>query len=563
MQVRRQSRNGQALIMVTLALIAMSGLIGMVVDFGWSYYVRRTAQSAADAAAMAAANSLLDAVVASKTFYPSGVVGPTTCATTFADYRQNACLYAEQNGFAASQIQVTAGNSQNYPPGVYAIYWVTVQISNTIPQLYSAVLGNPYATVAAKATAAIFDTPVGNTLIALNRVNDAQPAWQTLPPAGTKPGLVAGAGSSIGLGVVAIASDDSSASGYNLGVSPASSYSRGALQGSWTPSQQSQPDGSNYYDPFHGMGQPPLSSSAIPNQVAVPNGVLDPSTVPQCASGVCPPGVYYATTTSNGVASASGGPLTISGNVSFASSGSSFGDYVFYGGLNIASTSTVSFGPGRYVLAGVADPATTDNLYIAYGANVTGGTPSDAGRMFILTDPNYPGLQQIAPAPGSLASSLSFGQSVINGDSAANTLYGLNSSSTQSLPTDTNEQSSMLSDFAPVVMWQDQRFSYVSYTASGNIDTTCGSLEKPCTQTPQTPPQLTFGDGTNPSLSSLQGVVYQPRGGWMRILPNATVQGAVTLISGTLDVGPGAKALPTPPSRGQNRLRTHRVAIVE
>ena len=55
-------RRGQALIMVTVALLAMSGLIGLAVDFGWSYYLRRTEQAAADAAAMAAVNAAMDAV---------------------------------------------------------------------------------------------------------------------------------------------------------------------------------------------------------------------------------------------------------------------------------------------------------------------------------------------------------------------------------------------------------------------------------------------------------------------------------------------------------------------
>ena len=101
---RRTSRSGQALVMVTLALFAMSGLVGFVVDFGWSYFMRRAAQSAADAAAMAAANSLLDAVDAGKTFYPGSttVVGPTVC-TGISDYRKSACQFAQQNGFASAQ----------------------------------------------------------------------------------------------------------------------------------------------------------------------------------------------------------------------------------------------------------------------------------------------------------------------------------------------------------------------------------------------------------------------------------------------------------------------------
>src|SRR5262245_33796476 len=45
---------GQALIMTTLALIPMFGIIGLAVDLGWMEFTKKSAQTAADAAAMAA-----------------------------------------------------------------------------------------------------------------------------------------------------------------------------------------------------------------------------------------------------------------------------------------------------------------------------------------------------------------------------------------------------------------------------------------------------------------------------------------------------------------------------
>ena len=58
-------RRGQALLSVTFALIAMCGLLGLAVDLGWAYFVKKSAQSSADAAALSAA------------YYGIGQVGQT------------------------------------------------------------------------------------------------------------------------------------------------------------------------------------------------------------------------------------------------------------------------------------------------------------------------------------------------------------------------------------------------------------------------------------------------------------------------------------------------------
>ncbi len=50
---RRENSKGQALVMVTLALLAMAGMMGLAVDLGWSF-VQKQAQAAADGAALAA-----------------------------------------------------------------------------------------------------------------------------------------------------------------------------------------------------------------------------------------------------------------------------------------------------------------------------------------------------------------------------------------------------------------------------------------------------------------------------------------------------------------------------
>jgi hypothetical protein len=53
-RLSRNNRLGQALILVTLTLIPMFGLLGLAVDLGWMEFTKKAAQTAADAAAIAA-----------------------------------------------------------------------------------------------------------------------------------------------------------------------------------------------------------------------------------------------------------------------------------------------------------------------------------------------------------------------------------------------------------------------------------------------------------------------------------------------------------------------------
>src|ERR1700686_4357083 len=54
MSRRKKTSGGQAIVMVTVALIAMCGMMGLAVDLGWSFFVEKQAQAAADGAALAA-----------------------------------------------------------------------------------------------------------------------------------------------------------------------------------------------------------------------------------------------------------------------------------------------------------------------------------------------------------------------------------------------------------------------------------------------------------------------------------------------------------------------------
>lgn len=87
--------------MVTLALIAMCGMLGLAIDLGWSYFVHRNAQSYADSGALAATERALRTVGQAMSFAtcPVGVACDTTdyaCTAGVAvdpNEKDNGCIY--------------------------------------------------------------------------------------------------------------------------------------------------------------------------------------------------------------------------------------------------------------------------------------------------------------------------------------------------------------------------------------------------------------------------------------------------------------------------------------
>lgn len=163
----KQSERGQVLVVYTIALAAMLGMVGLVTDIGWANFRQQAAQKAADAAALAAVKA---ALAGSGNGFSCGSNGlacqaATACLSTLPTQpvtnADTACLYANANGFRSSgnqNVTVEANAAPSPPPtltGVSPPYWVTVRVSESIPQLLSAVLGHSRATVAARATAAV------------------------------------------------------------------------------------------------------------------------------------------------------------------------------------------------------------------------------------------------------------------------------------------------------------------------------------------------------------------------------------------------------------------------
>jgi len=178
MLYRNRSHKGQATLLVTFALVPMIGLLGLVTDLGYMHYLKKSAQAAADAAVLAAVSQVHSNVGGSK--FTCDMVGVTcktsyTCPTspTADNAADIACLYAKQNGFISKgnqSVVIDANVGTTLPanaPGVNsAAYWVTVTVSQTVPQLFSAVMGNTTGKVAAQSTAGL--NPAKDCIYALD-----------------------------------------------------------------------------------------------------------------------------------------------------------------------------------------------------------------------------------------------------------------------------------------------------------------------------------------------------------------------------------------------------------
>ena len=119
--------------MATIGLVAMIGMMALVVDIGWAYYQKKSAQKAADAASMAGVSQALFNVQNGTPQCGTNVPcqDSTSCPAQSSRFPRPipisvACLYAQQNGFTAGgaggkqSVSVAAGTTVPPPtaPGV-------------------------------------------------------------------------------------------------------------------------------------------------------------------------------------------------------------------------------------------------------------------------------------------------------------------------------------------------------------------------------------------------------------------------------------------------------------
>ena len=193
---RKKNSGGQALVMLSLSLMAMAGLMGLAVDLGWAFFVQQQAQSAADGAARAAVQEAYNYFAQTGDFSNIGTTCGTVsqCETTTATCPSApgnllaSCLYASRDGFTGAtgtnqqvtvQAAASSGTGNISIPGTTGTYnaqnvdyWVRVVAVQTVPQIFSALQGNVNAVVAASSVAAITGNANPASLVLLDQPND-------------------------------------------------------------------------------------------------------------------------------------------------------------------------------------------------------------------------------------------------------------------------------------------------------------------------------------------------------------------------------------------------------
>jgi hypothetical protein len=162
---RLDSRSGQIAIMLALCLVPLFGVVGLVTDIGYMRFIKMSAQTAAEAAAMATIDDMHATLGGAITSCGGGVVCASTATactaniTTPTNSVQRGCMYAQKHGFNGSNQVTYQSGIGGTPPtatgAASASYWVTFRVIQTVPQMFSAVVGNTSGIVAARSSAAI------------------------------------------------------------------------------------------------------------------------------------------------------------------------------------------------------------------------------------------------------------------------------------------------------------------------------------------------------------------------------------------------------------------------
>ncbi len=566
---RLNSERGQALLLFALVFPVILSILALVIDVGWSYYTGKKAQTAADAAALAAVAQAATQLGADGSAVCGGVACQAASACPSTGNLQTACLYASANGFSSGgvdkeqTVKVSAGTSQFAPniPNIPVSYWVQVQTQQKMPQWFSGMIANFGLSPGAHSTAALLQQNLGVSIDLLNRASDCFVSLAGLGlvcgedflgvgfnSVNARSGIYMASSNGPGLGLPGIAA------GTSVGAATVQSpftylMGKGAIQTlgglNWTSQPINGFSDSDYFsDPMAGKGQPP-PPTGLPDK-PVQAGLIVGSL--SGAPTVLPPGNYYSALTLPLLGTiATGLPIVITGNVVFSDGAATpcggFCNYVFYGGLAPGVLGSVTYSPGRYVFAGAQPIAGGPGLGLNVGVNsvikdmtpLVGGAAgpnTDAGEIFIFTDSNYPGLTLPVDIQ---KSGLSFPQVQAGIQAGVNptiTLHGLNASNA-SLPAE-------LKPFAPVLFWQDQSNTTLKYKSNGWLDLSCGG---PCANVLSVPGSqqmvLSASQTAGHAGTNLYGTIYGPRGSWLTILgllPGDTVAGPVQIISGSLQM---------------------------
>ncbi|HEV2198378.1 MAG TPA: pilus assembly protein TadG-related protein [Bryobacteraceae bacterium] len=512
MKTRRKRSGGQAIVMVTLALFAMAGMMGLAVDLGWSFFVQKQAQASADSAALSAVQEAITRLgggagltgwsCASEGTGPSQVECQTATNYGCSNYTgtstsnlSNGCQYATANGFTDAlpqHVTIQSGDLTTDPLSGAAIpvtgtinrlvYWVQVRTAQSIPQLFSSILGNTTGTVSAVATGAIVATISPGSFYGMNRAGDCASSNAAGFVCGldfqTGNGRGGGAGGSQACGPNAIPSDLCAPKGVILGsncgvgsttAQGCSQQEAGLEQGAGLVASSLTIMGANaipggpttngvvagkgptlnmsggaltatntnnlaeFQDPMAPNSQPPLMTSGANMPTC---GIPDPTgTGGTISGGTLGPFVYYSYQMVKGLPVLTGAPVNISGNVNFnTATAASACTGLTVSGTPIATSGTTNASFPTYVFVGGL--ANSGTMTLAAGQYVMAGTSGTkvltnngtidgtqgaaqtTGTMFIFTDAAYPGLN-LTSNSGASAAGVNFSP-LVNGNGIGN-----------------------------------------------------------------------------------------------------------------------------------------------
>jgi Flp pilus assembly protein TadG len=444
--LRRHAR-GQIILLVSISMIALIGFAALAVDIGYMYSTRRNMQTAADAAAIAGANTLQ--------------------TTNSGNYAQAAADVATLNGFTNGQngVSVTAGAPTSGPYSGNANY-VQVNVSEAVPTYFLRVLGYNTLNVAVSAVAGTVSgtgciyalDPSASGAISLSGNINITASCGIIDNSSSSSALTGNGNGTVNTSYTGVAGNYSKSSSFNftptpkISIAPASDPLGGitaptGYTSNATYTQLSTTNSGNY--PVSGNNQtvtvpPSIYGGGI--SIAGNNTVVTFSSA-NYGNGITVSGNVSSATFNSGTYQNGGSGNSISISANATTTFNANGNYVFagrltlsgnntvtlspgtyYGGISISGNATVTFNPGTYILAGGGLSVTGNSTLTGTGVTFY----NSYSKNYAYQPINLAGNETAnlsAPTSGSLAGMLFFQDRSIPSGSGTSTIVG-NSSST-------------------------------------------------------------------------------------------------------------------------------------
>jgi Flp pilus assembly protein TadG len=371
--------NGQTAVTAELGLLLVIGFVALAVEAGHLYNVKRQAQLAADAAAIAgaleiqacgASNNCSAMQTAAQTALSENGLPGSTVATNCASSTGGLVVTVNDPPCALGARDPNNGKSG----------FVEVTVSESAPTYFAKIIGIPSMSILARAEAARVGG--GNCIYALDPTASNSISVDLAAVVNSNCGMVDESNSDTAFGCNLLAAVNATHISVHGGAESL----------------------------LCGISPSPSTGATVPSP-ADPLASLPKPTVPQCGSSTGSP--YYGAS----------GPITIAGTAVLSPS------FAYCGGITILPTANVTFLPGTYVIKSTQGllGINPGGLTIALGANVSGTGVTfynygpSGGVTFLLSSVTLGGVTLTAPTSGTYNGILFFQDP---GDTAPATILG-------------------------------------------------------------------------------------------------------------------------------------------